>query len=54
MVCFADILSLRDASCCKVEVVNGAAGRLVLGFDSTETTSMFALPARAASASASA
>ena len=40
MVCFADMRNLRDASCCKVEVVKGAAGRRVDGFASTEVTSM--------------
>ena len=30
--------SFREASCCKVEVVNGAAGFLVEGFVSTEDT----------------
>ena len=54
MVCFADMRNLREASCCKVDVVKGAAGRRVLGFDSTETTSTLAFGDLVASASASA
>ena len=41
MVCLADIRSFLDASCCKVDVVNGAAGFLVDGFDSTDSTTTF-------------
>ena len=38
--------SLRPASCCRVEVVNGAAGRRVYGFVSREVTvsESFAVP----------
>ena len=40
MVCFADMRSFLEASCCKVEVVKGAAGLLVEGLASTEITSI--------------
>ena len=38
--------SLRPASCCRVEVVNGAAGRRVYGFVSSDVTvsASFAVP----------
>ena len=39
MVCLAESLNLREASCCSVDVVKGAAGLLVEGFASTEITS---------------
>ena len=41
--------SLRPASCCRVEVVNGAAGRRVYGFVSSDVTvsASFAVPLRA-------
>ncbi len=38
MVCREAIRSLREASCCSVEVVNGAAGRRVYGLVSSEAT----------------
>ncbi|CAB4685868.1 unannotated protein [freshwater metagenome] len=42
--------SFLEASCCKVEVVNGAAGLLVEGFASTEITSIGTLGDLTASA----
>lgn len=41
MVCRAENRSLREASCCSVEVVKGAAGLRVYGLESTEVTAMF-------------
>ena len=41
MVCLADIRSFLEASCCRVEVVKGAAGLLVDGLDSTDSTLTF-------------
>ena len=41
MVCLADMRSFLEASCCKVEVVKGAAGFLVEGLDSTDSTFTF-------------
>ena len=38
MAFFEDSRSLRDASCCSVDVVNGAAGRRVYGFSWTLVT----------------
>ena len=38
MVCRDAIRSLRDASCWRVEVVNGAAGRRVYGLVSSDAT----------------
>ena len=38
MVLLEEKRSLRPASCCSVEVVNGAAGRRVYGLVSTERT----------------
>ena len=38
IVCDTENPSLRPASCCSVDVVNGAAGDLVSGFFSTDDT----------------
>ena len=38
IACRDENRSLRLASCCSVDVVNGAAGRRVYGFSSTEET----------------
>jgi hypothetical protein len=38
MVRFAAKPSLREASCCSVEVVNGGGGLRLTGFASTEVT----------------
>ena len=54
MVWRAEKRSLRAASCCNVDVVNGAAGRRVYGFVSRFDTANSVLGRRSASASASA
>src|SRR6478609_8284489 len=53
MVLLEEKRSLRPASCCSVEVVNGAAGRRVYGLVSTERTLNSALCRPAARAVAS-
>ncbi len=52
MVWRAEKRSLRAASCCSVDVLNGAAGRRVYGFESTEETTTETEGSRSAVASA--